>query len=132
MSTAIEVTIYRLLAVPAVTAIVKDDINPDTAGAPLPSIAVDVVTDQPWEGLARSSGTSAARVTVKLRTREARELSDLGDAVIAGLSRIKATVQGRRCSWARAGSDMTRWADDASMCERVMDWTVTYSDRIEA
>lgn len=132
MSTAIEVTIHRLLAVPAVTLIVKQDINPDTAGAPLPSIAVDVVTDRPWEGLARSSGTNQARVSVKLRTREALELSDLGDAVIAGLSRVKAAVQGRRCSWMKAGADVTRWADDASMCERVMDWTVTYTDKIEA
>jgi hypothetical protein len=132
MSTAVEVTIQRLLAVDAVTAIVGEDINPDTATASLPSIALESISNKPWEGLARSSGTSQARVTVKLRTGDALTMSDLGDAVIEGLSRVKAEIQGRACSWMMAGSDVTRWSDDASVCERLIDWTVTYSKKAGA
>lgn len=128
MSAAVEVTIHRLLAVPAVTDIVGQDINPDTATAADPAIAVRLVSDSPWEALARSSGTSEARVTISLLSRNALVISNLGEAVVRGLNRVKADVGGRACSWRKAGTDFTRWSDDASTNERLMDWIVTYRD----
>lgn len=126
MSMAVVVTIHRLLAVAAVTDIVGEDINPDTAGADVPSIALDLVSDTPWDGLSKFSGHSKARVTVKLRCRDYPTMHGLSLAVFAALHRFKGTVQGRRCSWQKAGADITRWSDDASVCEQVTDWYVTY------
>lgn len=126
MSAAIEVTIQRLLAVEAVTAIVGQDINPDTAGAGVPSIALDLVSDTPWEALGKSTGTSRARVTVKLRSASYPVMAELAAAAHGALNRTKAVVRGRRCSWQKAGPDITRWSDDASVCEQLTDWYVTY------
>jgi hypothetical protein len=136
MSTAQNVTIMRLLAVPAVTDIVGSDIAGDLGTASSANIAVSQISDVPWESLARSSGTWQARVSVSLRvanvnTNSGRSASDILDdlskAVVGALNRFKGTVIGHRCSFQKAGSDQTRWGDDGSVLEQVMDWIVVYS-----
>lgn len=127
MSDATNVTIYALLASPGVTDLVGQDINPDTAGAGMPSIAVYMMTDNPLMALQRPTGTWQGRVSVQIRAADARSRSDINDAVRAALNGRYGVFNGYRARFWKAGSDQSRWSDDGSVAEQVTDWYVSYS-----
>lgn len=127
MSDAVTVTIFALLASDSVTALVGKNINPDTAGVGMPSIAVYMVTDSPFQGLAGPTATWTGRVSVQIRAGTADERYKINGAVRAALSGLVGVFQGSRCRFWKAGSDVSRWSDDGSVAEQVTDWYVSYS-----
>lgn len=127
MSDAVNVTIYALLDSEGVTDLVGEDINPDTAGTALPSIAVYMVTDNPIAALAKPTSTWMGRVSVQIRASDARSRSDINDAVRRALSGRHGVFNGYRARFWKAGSDVSRWNDDGTLAEQVTDWYVSYS-----
>lgn len=123
---AVNATIQALLATPAVTDIVKQNINPGIGKTTVPDLVITRVSGGPIQALRNTTGLTASRVQVECRARSYTAAENLGKVVLDALKDRRGVFAGQRAVFLAAGSDYEDHADDASMFRRIIDfycWT---------